>query len=86
MVKDYNILTRYDNCKRNGHSLKEYFNIKCVKYEEKSYIVRNCASEKINWLEDTIEPLQILKKLIKKPKIIKSVVLLKWAMFRHLVE
>ncbi len=49
--------TRCSNCKRNGHTWKECPNIKYVKYDEKGHIAGNCHSEKINWLEDTVEPL-----------------------------
>ncbi len=57
MIKDCNMLIKCGNCKRNGHIWKEYPSIKCVKCDEKRHVVRNCYSEKINWLEDTIEPL-----------------------------
>ncbi len=47
--------TRYSNCKRIGHSLKEYSIIKCIKCDEKGYVVKYYTSKKINWLEDIIE-------------------------------
>ena len=62
MAKDCNMLTRCGNCKRNGHTWKECPNIKCAKYDEKEHVAENCHSEKINWLEDIFEPLQILKR------------------------
>src|SRR6266540_1450643 len=62
MAKDCNMLTRYGNCKRNGYTWKECPSIKCAKCGEKGHVAGNCHSEKINWLEDTVEPLQILKR------------------------
>src|SRR6266542_2209596 len=43
-------------------------------------------SEKINWLEDTVEPLQILKRPTKQPEAIGLIAPLKRAIFRHPVE
>ena len=42
--------------------------------------------KKINWLEDTVEPLQILKRPTKQSEIVESVAPLKQATFRHPVE
>jgi len=56
MAKDCNMLTRCGNCKRNGHTWKEYLNIKYAKCGKKGYIIGNYHSKKINWLEDTVEP------------------------------
>ena len=86
MAKDCNMPTRCGNCKRNGHIWKEYPSIKYAKYDEKGYVARNCHSEKINWLEDTVEPLQILKRPTKQPETIELVVFLKRATFRHPVK
>jgi len=65
---------------------KEYPNIKYAKCSKKRHIARNCNSEKINWLEDTVEPLQILKRPTKQSETVEIVVLLKQATFRHLVK
>ena len=73
MAKDCNMLTRYGNCKRNGHTWKECSSIKCAKCGEKGHVVRNCHSEKINWLRDTVEPLQILKRPTKPPEAVELV-------------
>ena len=86
MAKDCNMLTRCSNCKRNGYTWKECPNIKCAKCGERKHVARNCHSEKINWLEDTIEPLQILKRPTKQPETVESVASLKRATFRHPVE
>ncbi len=86
MAKDYNMPTRCGNCKKNGHTWKEYPSIKYVKCGEKRHVAGNCHSEKINWLKDIVEPLQILKRSIKQPKTIKLVAPLKWATFRHPVK
>ncbi len=86
MAKDYNMLTRCDNCKRNGYTWKECLSIKYAKCDEKGHVAGNCHSEKINWLEDIVEPLQILKRPTKQPETIESVAPLKQAIFRHLVE
>ncbi len=83
MAKDYNMPTRCGNCKRNGFTWKECPSIKCG---EKGHIAGNCHSEKINWLEDTVEPLQILKRPTKQPEVVEQVALLKQATFRHPVE
>ena len=56
MVKDCNMLTRCGNCKRNGHTWKECPSIKYAKCGEKEHVAGNCLSEKINWLEDIVEP------------------------------
>ncbi len=80
------MLTRYNNCKKNGHIWKECPSIKCAKCGEKRHVAWNCHSEKINWLEDTDESLQILKRPIKSSKTIESVTPLKRTTFRHLVE
>ncbi len=77
MAKNCNILTRCDNCRRNGHTWKEYPGIKCAKYSEKGHVAGNCHSEKINWLEDTVEPFQILKKPTKQPETVELVASLK---------
>ncbi len=62
MAKDCNMPTRCGNCKRNGYTWKEYLSIKYAKCDEKRHVAENCYSEKINWLEDTVELLQILKR------------------------
>ncbi len=80
------MLTRYDNYKRNDYSWKEYPSIKCVKCDEKGHVTGNCISKKINWLENTVEPLQILKRSIKQLEAVESVVSLKWATFRYPVK
>ena len=49
------MLTRYSNYKKTDHNWKKYPNIKYAKYEEKDYVVRNYASEKINWLKNMVE-------------------------------
>jgi len=77
MAKDCNMLTRCGNCKRNGHTWKEYHSIKYAKYGEKEHVAENCHSEKINWLEDTVEPLQILKRPTKQSETTELVALLK---------
>ncbi len=59
------MLTRCDNCKRNGYTQKKYPSIKYAKCDEKGHVTDNCYSEKINWLKDTVEPFQILKRPIK---------------------
>ena len=86
MTKDYNMLIRYSNYKRNGHSWKEYLDIKYAKCDEKKHVAGNCISKKINWLEDTVELLQILKRPIKQSETVESVALLKWATFRHPIK
>ncbi len=53
---------------------------------EKGHVAGNCYSEKINWLEDTVEPLQILKRPTKQPEVVEPVAPLKQATFRHPVE
>src|SRR6266496_1908974 len=68
MAKDCNMPTRCGNCKRNGHTWKECPSIKCAKCGEKGHVAGNCHSEKINWLEDTVESLQILKRPTKQPE------------------
>ena len=73
MVKDCNITTRCSNCRRNSYSWKEYSSIKYAKCNEKEYVARNCISEKINWLEDIVKPLQILKRLIKQSEVVELV-------------
>jgi len=65
IAKDCNMPIRCDNCKRNGHTWKECPSIKYAKCDEKGHIARNCISKKINWLENTIELLQILKRPTK---------------------
>ncbi len=65
MVKDCNMPTRGSNYQKNSYSWKEYPNIKYVKYNEKGYVAENYISEKINWLKDIVEPLQILKRSTK---------------------
>ncbi len=47
-MMNYNISTRYENCKKIGYNWKKCSSIKCAKYEEKGHIVANCVSEKIN--------------------------------------
>ena len=86
MAKDCNMPTRCSNCKRNGHIWKECPSIKCAKCDEKGHVAGNCHNKKINWLEDIVEPLQILKRPTKQPETIESVAPLKQAIFRHLVE
>ncbi len=86
MAKDCNMLTRCGNCKRNGHTWKECPSIKCAKCGEKGHVAGNCHSEKINWLEDTVEPLQILKRPTKQPEAVGLIAPLKRATFRHPVE
>jgi len=86
MAKDCNMLIRCDNCKRNSHTWKECSSIKCVKCSKKGHVAENCHNEKINWLEDTVEPLQILKRPTKQSEIVESVAPLKQATFRHPVE
>ncbi len=86
MAKDCNMPTRCGNCKRNGHTWKKCPNIKCAKCGEKGYVVENYHSKKINWLEDTVEPLQILKRSTKQPKTVEPVASLKQATFRYPVE
>ena len=78
--------TRCGNCKRNDHTQKECPSIKYAKCEEKRHVAGNCLSEKINWLEDTVEPLQILKRPTKQPETVESVIPLKRVTFRHLIE
>ena len=78
--------TRCNNCKKNSHIWKKYPSIKCAKCGKKGYVAENCYSEKINWLKDTVEFLQILKRPTKQPETIESVAPLKWATFRHSVE
>ena len=77
MAKDCNMLTRCDNCKRNGHTWKECLSIKCAKCDEKGHVAGNCHSEKINWLENTVKPLQILKRLTQLPEVVESIASLK---------
>ena len=77
MAKDCNMLTRCGNYKRNDHTWKECPSIKCAKCDEKGYVAGNCHSEKINWLEDTVEPLQILKRLTKQSEIVELIASLK---------
>ncbi len=60
--------------------------IKCTKCGEKRHVAGNCHSEKINWLEDIVEPLQILKRLIQQSEAGESIASLKRATFRHPVE
>ncbi len=86
MAKDCNMPTRCGNCKRNGHTWKECPSIKCAKCGKKGHVAGNCHSEKINWLEDTEKPLQILKRPTKQPETVESIALLKRATFRHPVE
>ena len=86
MAKNCNMLTRCGNCKRNGHTWKECPSIKYAKYGKKGHVAGNCYSEKINWLEDTVELLQILKRPTKQPEAVESVAPLKQATFRHPVE
>src|SRR6266498_5047781 len=86
IAKDCNMPTRCDNCKRNGHIWKECPSIKCAKYGKKGYVVKNYHSEKINWLEDIVEPLQILKRPTKQSENVELVAPLKRATFRHPVE
>ena len=57
MAKDCNMLIRCSNCKRNGHSWKEFPSIKCIKYDEKGHVAGNYISEKINWLKNIIKSL-----------------------------
>jgi len=78
--------TRCDNCMRNGYIWKECLSIKYAKCDEKGYIASNCYSKKINWLEDTVEPLQILKRPTQQPEAGESIVPLKQATFRHPVK
>ena len=66
--------------------MKECSSIKCVKCSKKGHVAENCHSEKINWLKDTVESLQILKRPIKQPEAVEPVALLKRATFRHPVE
>ncbi len=77
MAKDCNMPTRCGNCKRNDHTWKEYPSIKCAKCDEKGHVMGNCHSEKINWLKDTVEPLQILKRSTKQPETVEFVAPLK---------
>ncbi len=49
-------------------------------------MAKNCHSEKINWLKDTVESLQILKRPIKQPEIIEPVASLKRVTFKHSVK
>ena len=77
MAKDCNMLIRCGNCKRNSHTWKECLSIKCAKCGEKGHVAENCHSKKINWLEDTVEPFQILKRPTKQPKTGEPVALLK---------
>ena len=65
---------------------KPSHSIKCAKCGEKGHVARNCHSEKINWLEDTVEPLQILKRPTKQPEAVGLIAPLKRATFRHPVE
>ena len=77
---------RCSNCKRNSYSWKKCLSIKYIKCNEKGHVAGNCISEKINWLEDTIKPLQILKRPTRQPETVKLVVSLKWATFRYPVK
>ena len=77
MARDCNMPTRCGNCKRNSHIWKEYPSIKCAKCDEKGHVMGNCHSEKINWLKDTVEPLQILKRSTKQPETVEFVAPLK---------
>ena len=86
MAKDCNMSTRCSNCQRNSYSWKEYLSIKYVKYNEKGHVVRNCISEKINWMEDIVELFQILKRSTKQTKDIELAVSLKQVTFRHPIE
>ncbi len=86
MAKDCNMPIRCGNCKRNGHTWKECPSIKCAKCGKKGHVAGNCHSEKINWLEDTVEPLQILKRPSKQPEVVELIAPLKRATFRHSVE
>ncbi len=58
-------------------SYSKYSSIKYMKCEEKDHIMTNCISKKINWLEDTVKLLQILKRQFKQPKKIELVTFLK---------
>ncbi len=69
--------TRCSNCKRNSYNWKEYPNIKYAKCSKKGHVAKNYISEKINWLEDMVKPLQILKRFIKQSETIELVVSLK---------
>ncbi len=73
------ILWNYQKCIQNIYKMY-HFHIQI------SYRAGNCYSEKINWLKDTVEPLQILKRSTKQPEIVESVAPLKRATFRHPVE
>ncbi len=86
MAKDCNMPTRCGNCKKNGHTWKECPSIKYAKCGEKGHVAGNCYSEKINWLEDIVEPLQILKRPTKQLETVESIAPLKRATFRHPVE
>ncbi len=78
--------TRCGNCKKNGYTWKECPSIKCAKCDKKGHVVGNCHSEKINWLKDTVKPLQILKRSTQQPEAGELIAPLKQATFRHPVE